>query len=147
MQTNPLSVFCSSSILKKISKQKLKLINKALITLDLQKSISIKNHLFTKYIKLKDVTFKNEAQIKYKQYRYLLSTLMKKRQKSYFTNYFQNSLNNLKSTQKSITNLISLLELHNVALSNISDNGRSLTEPKRQPMLLTNNFVNVATDI
>ena len=84
--------------LKKISKQKLKFINKALITLGLQKSISIKNHLLTKYIKLKDVTFKNEAQIKYKQYRYLLSTLMKERQESYFTNYFQNNLNDLKST-------------------------------------------------
>ena len=65
--------------LKKISKQKFKFINKALITLGLQKSISIKNHLLTKYIKLKDVTLKNEAQIKYKQYRNLLSTLMKER--------------------------------------------------------------------
>ena len=84
--------------LKKISKQKLKFRNKPWITLGLQKSISIKNHLLTKYIKLKDVTFKNEAQIKYKQYRYLLSTLKKERQKSYFTNYFQNNLNDLKST-------------------------------------------------
>ena len=84
--------------LKKISKQKLKFRNKPWITLGLQKSISIKNHLLTKYIKLKDVTFKNEAQIKNKQYRYLLSTLMKESQKSYFTNYFQNNLNDLKST-------------------------------------------------
>ena len=84
--------------LKNISKQKLKFINKALVTLGLQKAISIKNHLLTKYIKLKDVTFKNEAQIKNKQYRYLLSTLMKESQKSYFTNYFQNNLNDLKRT-------------------------------------------------
>ena len=65
--------------LKKISKQKLKFRNKPWITLGLKKSISIKNHLLTKYIKLKDVTLKNEAQIKYKQYRNLLSTLMKER--------------------------------------------------------------------
>ena len=65
--------------LKKISKQKLKFRNKPWITLGLQKSISIKNRLLTKYIKLKDVTLKNEAQIKYKQYRNLLSTLMKER--------------------------------------------------------------------
>ena len=84
--------------LKKISKQKLKFRNKPWITLGLKKSISIKNHLLTKYIKLKDVTFKNEAQIKNKQYRYLLSTLMKESQKSYFTNYFQNNLNDLKRT-------------------------------------------------
>ena len=74
------------------------------------KLISIKNHLLTKYIKLKDVTLKNEAQIKYKQYRNLLPTLLKESKRSYFTNYFQNNLNNLKSTWKGIKNLISFKE-------------------------------------
>ena len=133
--------------LKKISKQKLKFRNKPWITLGLQKSISIKNHLLTKYIKLKDVTLKNEAQIKYKQYRNLLSTLMKESKKSYFTNYFQNNLNDLKSTWKGIKNLISLKELPNVAPSNIFDNGRSLTEPQEIANAFDKYFVNVATDI
>ena len=64
--------------LKSVFRQKSKFRNKTWITLDLQKSISVKNHRVTKYIKLKDVTLKNEGQIKYKQYRNLLSTLMKK---------------------------------------------------------------------
>ena len=54
---------------------------------------SLKIHLLTKYIKLKDVTLKTEAQIKYKQYRTLLSTLMKESKRYYFRNYFQNNLN------------------------------------------------------
>ena len=62
-------------------------------------------HSFTKYINLKDVTSKKEAQIKYKQYWNLLSTLMKDGIKDYFTNYFQNNLNELKSTWKE-SNLI-----------------------------------------
>ena len=70
-----------------------------------------KNHLLTKYIKSKDVTLKNEAQINYKQYRNLLSTLMKESEKSYYTNYFQSNLNDLKSTWKGIKNLIYLKEL------------------------------------
>ena len=59
------------TIQNKIFKQKSKFGNKPWITLGLQKSISIKNHLLTKSIKLKDATLKNEAQIKYKQYRNL----------------------------------------------------------------------------
>ena len=55
---------------KKVSKQKLKFKNKPWITLELQKSISIKNHLLTKYIKLKDSILTDESQIKNK-----LSTL------------------------------------------------------------------------
>ena len=50
--------------LKKISEHKSKFRDKPWITLGLRESISIKNHLPTKYIKLKDVTIKNEAQIK-----------------------------------------------------------------------------------
>ena len=55
--------------------------------------------------------FKTEAQIIYKQYRNLLSNLMKESKRSYFTNYFQNNLNDLKSIKK----LISLTELSNIA--------------------------------
>ena len=64
------------------------------------------NHLLTKYIKLKDASLKTEAQIKYKQYRNLLSTLMKVSKRSYFINYFQNNLNDLKSTWKDINKII-----------------------------------------
>ena len=102
MWINYLSVFLAkfNSILdmyapfKKIFKQKLNFRNKPWITLVLQKSISIKNHLLIKYIKLKDATLKADTQIKW----------------------------------KGIKKLISLKELSNIALSNVFDNGQSLTE-------------------
>ena len=53
--------------------------------------------------------------MKYKQYRNLLSTLTKDNNRSYFTNYFQNNLNDLKSRWKGIKTLISLKELPNGA--------------------------------
>ena len=58
----------------------------------------------------------------------MLSTLTKDNKRSYFTNYVQNNLNELKSTWKGIKNLISLKELPNLAPSNIFDNGLSLTK-------------------
>ena len=106
-----------------------------------------RTHLLTKYIKLKEVTLKNEAKVKYKQYRNLLPTLMKESKKYYFTNYFQNNLNDLKSTWKGIKNLISLKELPNATPSNIFDNGRILTEPQEIANDFNKYFVNVATDI
>ena len=86
-----------------------------MITLGLQKSISIKNHSLTKYIK--DVTLKTKAEIKYKQYRNVLFTLMKESKIPCFSNYFQNNLNDLKNTWKGIKRLISLKELSNIAPS------------------------------
>ena len=48
------------------------------ITPALQKSISIKNAIFKRYIKLKSPVKKNEVHQQYKYHRNLLSTLMKK---------------------------------------------------------------------
>ena len=76
-----------------------------------------------------------------------MPTLTKESKKYYSTNYFQNNLNNLKSTWKGIKNLISLKALPNAALSNIFDNGRILTEPQEIANDFNKYFVNVVTDI
>ena len=78
-----------------------------------------------------------------------MSTLinLKESKRPYFTNYFQNNLNDLKSTWKCIKNLISLKELSKVAPSNIFDNGWRLTEPQEIANAFNKYFVNVDTDI
>ena len=84
---------------------------------------------------------------------------MKESKRTYFTNYFQNNLNDLKSTCKGIKKLIFLEELSNIVSSNIFDNSRSLTEPLKITLALfvliyslfvlcsKKYFVDVATDI
>ena len=74
----------------------------------LQKSISIKNKLFSDYINKKDLSQKTELHIKYKSYRNMLSTLMKKSKQNYFTKFFENNLKNLKNTWKGIKSIISM---------------------------------------
>ena len=66
------------SPLIRINKYKLKFKSKPWITLDLQKSISLKNKLFTNFINKKDSILREEFHTNYKKYRNLLSTLMKK---------------------------------------------------------------------
>ena len=61
--------------------------------------------------------------------------------------YSKTNLNDFKSTQKGIKNLISLKELPNVAPSDIFDNGQSLTEAQEIANAFNKYFVTVATDI
>ena len=70
--------------LKRINKYKLKLKSKFWITLGLQKSRSVKYKLLTNFIDKKDPILKEEFHIKYKKYRNLLSTLMKKSKQTYY---------------------------------------------------------------
>ena len=75
---------------KKISKYRLKFKTKPWITA-LQKSISIKNALFKRYITLKSPIKKNEVHQQYKYYRNLLSKLMKKSKQNYYERFFKNN--------------------------------------------------------
>ena len=94
--------------LKRINKYKLKSKSKPWITLGLQKSISVKNKLFVKFI-TKNSILKEEFHTNYKKYRNLLSTLMKRSKQAYFDKYFEANWNNIKNTWKGIKSLITLL--------------------------------------
>ena len=87
--------------LKKLSKYKLKLKTKPWITTALQKFLK-------DYIYKKNLTKKTELHNKYKSYRNILSTLMKKSKQNYFTKFFENNLKNLKNTWKRIKSITSM---------------------------------------
>ena len=84
--------------LKIIYKYKLKFKSKPWITLGLQKSMYVKNKLLTNFINKKDSVLKEEFHTKYKKYRNLLSTLMKKSKQAYYDKYFERNWNNIKNT-------------------------------------------------
>ena len=94
------SILDKHAPLKKLSKYKL--------SMALQKSSSIKNKLFSDLINKKDLTQKTELHIKYKSYRNMLSTLMKKSKQNYFIKFFEKNLKNLKNNWKGIKSIISM---------------------------------------
>ena len=71
----------------KMFKNKLKFQEKPWISSGLQKSISIKNSVFKKYINNKNQHIKKEFNRKYKNYRNVIATLMKKSNQNYFAKY------------------------------------------------------------
>ena len=113
----------------------------------LQKSISFKNSLFAKFIKSNDINQKNEMHIKYKQYRNLISTLLKRSKCLYFTKFFNDNLNNLKNTWKGIKNLISLKTVSHSSPSSIYYNNKTVTGSFEITNAFNNYFSNIALDI
>ena len=84
----------------------------------------MKTKLLSKLIKQKDADFKNETYFKYKQYRKLLSTLLKISKQSCFANYFQTNI------RKDIRKLTSLKINSNSVPSVVIENNFTLTKPK-----------------
>ena len=114
---------------RKISKYKLKFKTKPWITAALQKSISIKNALFKRYMKLKTPVKKNEVHQQYKYYIKLLSTLMKKSKQNYHEQFFKNNLNNLKNIWKGIRSLIAIKHSSASNIHMLTHKGAIVTDP------------------
>ena len=120
-------------------KNKLKFKTKPWITPALQKSISIKNALFKRYIELKSTTKKNEVHQQCKYYRSLLSTFMKKSKQNYYEQFFKNNLNKFKNIWK---NVRSLIAAKHSSASNM--HGAEVTTPMRITNVFNDYFSSVA---
>ena len=124
---------------------KLKFKSKPWITLGLQKSISAKNKLLKNFINKKDPVLKEEFHTKYKIYRNLLSTLMKKSKQAYYEKYFERNWNNIKNTWKGIKSLINLKTATSRVPTVLSlDNGDTITNPYDIANTFNNYFISIA---
>ena len=115
------------------------------ITFGLQKSISVKHKLRTNNINKRDPILIEEFHTKYKIYRNLLSTFMKKSKQAYYDKYFERNWNNTKSTWKGIKSLISLKTVaSNVPAVLTLDNGDTITNPYDIADTFNNYFASIA---
>ena len=131
--------------LKRINKYQLKFKSKPWITFGLLKSKSVKNKLLTNFINKKDPVLKEEFHTKYKKYRNLLSTLMKKSKQAYYDKYFKRNWNNIRNTWKGIKSLISLKTLASHVPTILSlDNGDTITNPYDFANTFNNYFASIA---
>ena len=107
-------------------------------------SISIKNSLFKKYIKLKSPVKKNEVHQQYKYYRNLLSTLMKKSKQNYYEQFFKNNLNNLKNIWKGIRSLIAIKHSPASNIHILTHKGATVTDSLHIANIFNDHFSSIA---
>ena len=131
--------------LKGIDKYKLRFKSKPWINLGLQKSVSVKNKLLTKLINTKHPILKEETHIEYRNYRNLLTTLMKKSKQAYYNKYFETNWNNIENLWKGIKSLISLKTIASSTPNVLScDIGNTITNPYDIVNIFNNYFASIA---
>ena len=92
---------------KKRNKMELRFLTKPWITQGLQNSIKKKNNIYSKFVKCKNKIMKELHHNNYKNYRNLVSTLLKRAKEKYFTNFFNENIKDIKKTWKGIKSLVS----------------------------------------
>ena len=84
--------------LKKVNKYKLKFKIKSWINPALRKSIFKTNNLLKTFITAKDPQVKERYHKDYKDYRNMLSTILKQSKTNYYNHYFETNWNSIKNT-------------------------------------------------
>ena len=97
-----------------------------------------------KFINKKDPQIKAECHEKYKKYRNLLSTLLKKSKQIYYTKYFESNWNNIRNTWKGIKTIISIKNITTTIPHSIEFNNRTITDPTTMSNVFNNYFTSIA---
>ena len=87
------------------------------ITQGLQNSIKKKDNIYSKFVKCENKILKEFHHNTYKNYRNLLSTLLRRAKEKYFTNLFNENIKDIKKTWKGIKTLVSMKQKNNDAPS------------------------------
>ena len=88
---------------------------------------------------------KDEFHTKYKKYRNLFSTLIKKSKQAYYGKYFERNWNNIKNTWKGIKSLISLKTVVSHVSTLLSlDKGDTTSSPYDIANIFNNYFTSMA---
>ena len=141
------SVLDYNASFKRVKKFKLRFKIKPWITPALQKSISVKNSLLNKFIKSKDPQTKEHHHLKYKTYRNMLSTLMKKSKMNYYNHYFKNNWDNIKSTWKGIKSILNINNTQSNIPKILVSNNTTSAEPIQIANVFNNFFTSIAAKI
>ena len=131
--------------LKKVNKYKLKFKKKPWVTPALQKSISIKNNLLKEFITAKDSQVKGRYHNEYKDYRNMLSTILKQSKTNYYSHYFETNWNSIKNTWKGLKSILNIKNISAEIPETLSVDGTTISNPMEISNIFNNYFSSIAT--
>ena len=131
--------------LKKVNKHKLKFKTSPCITLALRKSISIKNNLEKKFITAKDSQVKEMYHNEYKDYKNMLSTILKQSETNYYNHYFETNWNSIKNTWKGLKSLLNIKNISPEIPKTLTLDGSTISNPMEISNIFNNYFSSIVT--
>ena len=132
---------------QKLSQKNIKLEERPWITKGLLISMKKRDKLAKCRTQEKDILHKNEISVRYKLYRNMIVTLIKKSKKNYYTSFFLINQGNVKKTWDGIRNLINVSKKKNTSPSKIIYKNETYTSNFDMAESLNDFFIHVGSSI
>ena len=115
------------------------------ITPAIQKSISVKNNLLKKFITTKDPQVKERYHKKYKNYRNMLSTILKQSKTNYYNHCFETNWNSIKNTWKGLKSILNIKNFSADIPKTLNVDGAIISNPVEISNIFNNYFSSITT--
>ena len=124
----------------------LKFKTKPWITPALQKSIFNQNNLLKKFVTAKDPQVKERYHKEYKDYRNMLSTILKQSKTNYYNHYFETNWDSIKNTSKGIKSILNIKSISADNLKSLTVDGTTISNPIAISNIFNNYFSSIANN-
>ena len=138
------SILDEDAPLKWVNKYKLKFKSKSWITPAIQKSINVKNNLLKRFINQKIHKQRNFFMSNIKIIKTCCLPFLKKSKTSYYNQYFEANMNNIKNTWKGIKSIITIKNKSSDFPKCLSSNGSTFTNQFQISNIFNNYFTSTA---
>ena len=115
------------------------------ITIGILKSLKKRSELHNRYIRAKDPERKQSLHHRFKLYRNMLVTLVRKSKQNHFNKYFSDNVKNLRETWKGIKNIIQIKNNTDSLPTCIFDKGSSITDPTQIANVFNSYFSSIGS--
>ena len=133
--------------LKKVSNKRFKRGFKPWITIGILKSLRKRSDLHSRYLRAKDPERKQSLYHRYKVYRNMLVTLIRKSKQNHFNKYFSDNVKNLRETWKGIKNIIQIKNSAASLPTCIFDKGSSISVPSQIANVFNSYFSSIGRSL
>ena len=97
------------------------------------------------FITAKDPQVKERYHKEYKDYRNMLSTILKQSKTNYYNHYFETNWNSIKNTWKGLKSILNMKNISADITKTITVNGVTISNPMEISNIFNNYFSSIAT--
>ena len=138
------SILDAHAPLKKVNKDILNFKTKPWITPTLQRSISIKSNLLKKCITAKDPQVKERYYKEYKDYRNMLSTILKQSKTNYYNHYFETNWISIKDIWKGLKSILNIKNISPDIPKSLTVDSTTISNAMAISNIFNNRFSSIA---
>ena len=132
---------------RKMTRKEISLRQHPWISQGITASMKKRDHLYKSFLLEKNINKKNDLHIRYKKYRNMIISLIRKSKRKYYIDFFTEHNSDIKKTWEGIRQLVNINKKKSMSIKLINENNKPITDHKEMANVFNNFYSNLGSSI